>query len=159
MKKQLSMFLTITSISTTLIASDIKYEVGTGRNYTGLIGITANKMIKPNIELYGGLGYVGAVIGTKYYINDNIRLNLNYGTQGKVAIKKNGDNDYDFSNGKIVHGINIGIDYIWNNGISLGLTYMVTSTKDKYFDDWERDHGAKVNDNTNDISVSLGYRF
>ncbi len=154
MKKSLSTLLSITAISTTLLASDIKYDVGIGTNYGGIIGITANKMIQSSIELYGGIGLVGAVAGARYYINENIRFNANYGFQGLLLIE-NDDDDIEY-----LHGVNIGLDYLWSNGISLGLMYMATSNKDDVIDDWEnKGYDIEEQGLTGDVKLTLGYRF
>jgi len=58
------------------------------------------------------------------------------------------------------NGINVGLDYMWSNGISLGLVYLVTSNMDDVVDEWE-DKGYTVDEKgfSGDIKLSLGYRF
>ncbi len=152
--------LLISALSASLIATmgfceDINYEVGLGANYGGIIGVTANKKIQENVELFAGLGLVGAVAGARYYINENIRLNANYGVHGFMVVEDSSDDD-----AKLLHGINLGADYMWNNGVSLGLVYRATSNEDDVIDEW-RDKGYTVEKKgwSGDIGLSLGYRF
>jgi len=137
----------------TLSLAEMNYEVGVGANYGGIIGVTANKKIESNVEVFGGIGLVGAVAGARYYLNDNIRLNTNYGVHGLIVAKESSDDKI-----KLLHGINIGVDYIWGNGISLGLVYPVTSNADDAVDEL-RKKGYDVEKRSIDVLLSLGYRF
>lgn len=157
MKKKMSIFSLVALLSSSVLCADVRYEVGLGTNYGGFVGVTANTKIQPKIELFAGLGLVGAVAGARYYINDNIRLNANYGTNGLLYIEGQGG---DKDEVKLLHGINIGADYMWNNGVSLGLAYMATSNKDDVLDEWHR-KGYDIDEKglKGDVKLSLGYRF
>jgi len=125
---------------------EVQWEIGTGSNYGGLLGVTANYEVVENVELYGGLAILGAAVGAKYYLNNNVRLNANYGVNGYGYTSE--DKLYVYS------GLNVGADYIWDNGLSLGLTTALTS---KYINDDDID---KLDDDyTPDVFISIGYRF
>lgn len=136
------------------LLSDIKWESGVGVNYGGLLGITANKKVSDEVELYAGLAAVGAVAGARYYPIPNVRLNLSYGTQGLLAKEEvNGDKVYE-----IFHGLNVGVDYVWENGLSLGLVYYAYSNMDDKMDEAEN-QGYTIDRSDLKVGVSLGYRF
>jgi len=91
----------------------------------------------------------------RYYVSDNIRINANYGVHGIMVAEDSSEDET-----KLLHGINIGADYIWENGISLGLVYRATSNEDDIVDEW-RNKGYVVEEKgwSGDIGLSLGYRF
>ena len=130
--------------------SEVQWEIGTGPNYGGVLGVTANYEVLENVELYGGLAILGAVVGAKYYASNNIRLNANYGVNGYGYTSD--DKLYVFS------GLNVGADYIWDNGLSLGLTTALTS-KHINDDDIDIDIDKLDDDYTPDVFISIGYRF
>jgi len=136
--------------------SEVQWEIGTGSNYGGLFGVTANYEVVENVELYGGLAILGAAVGAKYYVSNNVRLNANYGVNGYGY---NSDNKlYVYS------GLNVGADYIWDNGLSLGLTAALTSKliNDDGIDigiDIGKDIDKSDDDYTQNVFISIGYRF
>jgi hypothetical protein len=99
---------------------------------------------------------VGAVAGARFYVSDNVRLNLNYGVQGYL-IKESRYEDTDEV--EIFHGINTGINYIWDNGFSLGLVYRVTSNVDEKKEEAIREGYVMSEDYTGKVKLSFGYRF
>jgi len=134
---------------------EVQWEIGTGSNYGGLLGVTANYEVVENVELYGGLAILGAVVGAKYYLNNNVRLTANYGVNGYEYTSD--DKLYVYS------GLNVGADYIWDNGLSLGLTTALTSELINDDDIDDEDINIDINklddDYTPKVFISIGYRF
>jgi len=77
-------------LSFTISSMAVEWEMGFGSNYGGLLGVTVNHMPANDTELYAGLALVGGVLGTRYYIDENLRLNLNYGVNGYRSNTKDG---------------------------------------------------------------------
>jgi len=150
--KKLNLLMALLFASTVTSMAEVEWEIGVGSNYGGLLGITANYGVTEDIEVYGGLALLGGVVGGRYYFTDNVRFNASYGVQGFAIYD---DNDkYDF-----ITGLNAGLDYMWDNGFSLGAVYHVTSNADDVKNDIIVD-GYKIDkDYTSNISLSLGYRF
>jgi len=150
MKKIIKSILVLI-IATLPALAEVEWEIGMGANYGGILGITANYDITDDIELYGGLGVVGGVIGTRYYINDNIRFNANYGMNG-IAYTSD-DKLY------VAAGFNVGADYIWDNGFSLGVVGTLSSKFINSDDAIELDIDKAGDDYTPTVLLSVGYRF
>jgi opacity protein-like surface antigen len=153
MKKLVSSSFAI-GILVSILNADAKYEVGLGVN-SALIGVTANWEVVKSTELFAGIG-LGAVVGARYYINDQFRLNASYGTQG-YGILEDGDDDKI----EVVHGLNIGVDYDFGekDGWNAGLAYNLTSNYDDLVDEYKA-KGYETDDISSDgVKLSLGYRF
>jgi len=148
-----------TNIETsTLGKSEIAWEVGLGINYGGLLGVTANYKVAEDIEVYGGLAILGGVVGARYYFNESIRFNANYGVNGYGYVSDSSEDKLT-----IYAGLNLGIDYIFDNGVSLGIMTSLTS-KNIYGDDISDidkniDIKKDIDDYTPNLLLSLGYRF
>jgi len=148
-------------LSFTISSMAVEWEVGFGPNYGGLLGVTINHIPANDTELYAGLALVGGVLGTRYYIDENVRLNLNYGVNGYRYNTKNGE---DFIS--TYHGFNLGLDYIWNNGFNLGITVALSqkaynTNKSKILNTYDETTKIIKDDNSkpSKIGLSLGYRF
>jgi hypothetical protein len=65
------------------------YELGLGTNYGGVVGVTINTEINSNVEMFAGLGLgyeaLGYVVGSKFWLNENVRLTANYGINCVVS--------------------------------------------------------------------------
>jgi len=153
MKKIIAIGL-LSCVLTTSSMAEVNWELGMGSNYGGIIGVTANNKATDEVELYGGIGLVGAVAGARYYATNNIRLNLNYGVQGYLT-KEGGHKDGT----EILHGVNTGVDYIWDNGFSLGLVYHIISNADKKINEAENEGYYVKEKYGGKVKLSLGYRF
>jgi hypothetical protein len=134
--------------------ADVSWEMGMGSNYGGLLGLTANNKISDEVELYGGLALVGAVVGARYYINENVRINANYGTQGYIIKESQCKDEIEY-----LHGFNLGMDYVWDNGMVLGLMYHVASNESDKTREMRSEGYTIENDTTARVNLSLGYRF
>ena len=102
--KKILLIISIVIFSTATAAKQ-SYEIGGGYNYGGLIGATVSQEVSSNVEMFAGLGVAaesaGYVVGTKFWINDKVRLTLNYGTNCHVSSTT--WTDYE--------GLNVGIGY------------------------------------------------
>lgn len=134
--------------------AEVAWELGIGANYGGLVGVTVNNKVSDEVELYGGLALVGAVVGARFYATENVRFNLNYGVQGYMIKEGRYEDEIE-----IFHGINTGIDFIWDNGFSLGLVYHLISNVDDKIDEAISEGYALDEDYTGKVKLSLGYRF
>jgi len=135
---------------------EIAWEVGFGTNYGGLLGITANYIVAEDVEVYGGLAILGGVVGARYYLDENIRFNANYGVNGYGYASDSSEDKLT-----IYAGLNLGIDYIFDNGVSLGIMTTLTS-KNIYgdgIDDKNIDINKDIDDYTPNVFISVGYRF
>ena len=132
--------------------STISSEVGVGVNYGGIVGFTTNYEIDPNTELFGGfgagIGSVGFVLGSKYYINDSVRLIVNYGTNSWVELTPGNWENYQ--------GINFGVGYVGSkrDGWSIDLMYVDRTDADEAIAS-----GNYVCYGCSNIKISFGYRF
>ena len=158
MKKILGM-IALTYVMTIPTLADIKYEdlkweIGTGGNYGGFLGGTANAKVGKKFEVFGGVALLGAVAGARYYFTPHVRANLNYGVQGYLLKEyKSTGKEID-----IIHGVNLGVDYVFNKGFNLGIVYHIVTNAESVVDDAIAE-GFIVNDNKGRIKLSLGYRF
>jgi len=145
----------------TVSSTALEWEVGFGSNSGGILGITANHTVTNDVEVYGGLALIGGVLGTRYYINENIRFNINYGVNGY------GNKDKNWNNYLLIyHGFNLGLDYIWNNGFNLGITVALSqnayyTNKSKISSTAYSEMKRSFDDDSkpNIIGISIGYRF
>ena len=164
MKKSLIMaglLFASTAFASDIKFSDIKFEVGMGVNYGGVVGLTANMEVAPKTEAFAGLGFFGAigyVIGGRYYINDNVRLVANYGTNGYVVRQLV---TFGITETETCEGINIGAEYVWKSGWSAGLMYIVTSDMDDKIEELKAQGYIIEKPFLSDMKIKLtfGYRF
>ena len=112
---KLLIILGVVIFSTATVAKQ-SYELGGGYNYGGLVGVTVNQELSSNVEMFGGLGIgmeaVGYVVGTKFWINDNARLTMNYGTNCHISSPWT---DYE--------GLNFGIGYSFSGKNEVGWAF------------------------------------
>ena len=99
--------ITVLTFSSSSIA-DQAFEIGLGTNHAGVLGGTINIDVNPNTEFFWGLGLtagegVGYVIGSRYWINDNLRLIGNYGYNCTVTTISTTTTYKDY------YGLNIGV--------------------------------------------------
>jgi hypothetical protein len=126
----------------------VTYDVGAGANYGG-IGAVVNYAATDDLEVFagGGLGYVA---GVKYYLSDNTRISVNYGTNAILV------NSSVTSIDKKFQGVNIGVGYISdrNGGWSADLMYIDTSSAESYM---AANNGYTLNGGK--VKLSFGYRW
>jgi len=139
-------------------AKDFYVSVGFGANY-GLLGATVNKKIDDKVEVFAGVGYLhnkGYVIGGRYHIKDNIRLIANYGTNSTLERSTSlSSSEYES-----FEGFNLGADYLFNNGWSVGLMLRDTSKLDDKEDELKKLGYSKITDSeSSKIVLSVGYDF
>lgn len=144
--KKINIILALFS-ATVVSSMALEWEIGIGSNYGGILGVTANHRATENIELYGGIALLGGVLGTRFYIDKNIRLNANYGVNGY---------GYSSEHLTIYHGFNLGMDYIGDNGFTVGIT---TSFSHKSYNLNETIYLKNEDKYTPNIALSIGYRF
>ena len=154
MKKILTL-ISILLISTSASAAQ-KYEVGLGTNHGGVLGGSISTDLSENTEIFAGLGLtagesVGFVIGSKLWLNDNIRLIGNYGyncTVKTITIGSTTTTSY-----KDYMGLNIGAGYSFggkdSSGVSVDL--MLTNQSDC--------RKAASQKSKTAIKIALGYLF
>ena len=123
-------------------------ESGFGINYGGIAGITINSELNSNTEIFGGVGLgrdnIGYVLGAKFWLNEQVRLSTNYGTNCSV---KTGSNYKDYE------GLNFGIGYAFNNKES-GWVFDLM-----FADISDCNDAASSNASDSSVKVSAGYRF
>ena len=133
-----------------------KYELGLGTNHGGVLGGSISTDLSENTEIFAGLGLtagesVGFVIGSKLWLNDNIRLTGNYGyncTVKTITIGSTTTTSY-----KDYMGLNIGAGYSFggkeSNGVSIDLMLIDTSDCNK----------ASSTKSSSSLKLALGYSF
>ena len=154
MKKILTL-IGILLISTSASAAQ-KYEVGLGTNHGGVLGGSISTDLSENTEIFAGLGLtagksVGFVIGSKLWLNDNIRLIGNYGYNCTVKTTTIGSTTT--TSYKDYMGLNIGAGYSFggkeSNGVSIDLMLIDTSDCNK----------ASSTTSSSSLKLALGYSF
>ena len=144
--------ITVLTFSSSSIA-DQAFEIGLGTNHAGVLGGTINIDVNSNTEFFGGLGLtagegVGYVIGSRYWINDNLRLIGNYGYNCTVKTVSTTTTYKDY------YGLNIGVGYsfggIDSSGIALDL--MLIDTSDCH-------NAVGSSESKSSMKLALGYRF
>lgn len=152
------------SLSFELIAKDkVKINntytsIGIGANYGGLFGVTINNKINDKFEFFTGLGGItslGYVVGGRFYINDNMRLIANYGTNSTLQIIKENILKTKFED---FEGVNFGFDIVANNGFNMGLMFIDTSNLDNRVNELKK-QGLNISSTTGKIKFSIGYNF
>ena len=152
MKKLLTL-ISILTLSTISSAAQV-YELGMGTNHGGILGGSISTNLSENTEIFAGLGLtaaegIGFVIGSKLWLNENLRLIANYGynctvkTVGATTTYK----DY--------YGLNIGAGYSFggkdSNGVAIDLMLIDTSNC--------KDAVVGSTESNSAIKLALGYRF
>ena len=126
----------------------VTYDVGVGANYGG-VGAVVNYAASDDLEVFagGGLGYVA---GVKYYLSDNTRISVNYGTNAILV------NSSVTAVDKKFEGVNIGVGYISNRngGWSADLIYIDTSSVESYM---AANNGYTISGGK--VKLSFGYRW
>jgi len=150
MKKILTL-IGILLISTSASAAQ-KYELGLGTNHGGVLGGSISTDLSENTEIFAGLGLtagesVGFVIGSKLWLNDNMRLIANYGYNCTVKTIGTTTTYKDYN------GLNVGAGYSFggkdSSGVSVDL--MLTNQSDC--------RKAASQKSKSEIKIALGYRF
>ena len=150
MKKILTL-IGILLISTSATAAQ-KYEVGLGTNHGGVLGGSISTDLSENTEIFAGLGLtagesVGFVIGSKLWLNDNMRLIANYGYNCTVKTIGTTTTYKDYN------GLNVGAGYSFggkeSNGVSIDLMLIDTSDCNK----------ASSTTSSSSLKLALGYSF
>ena len=150
MKKILTL-IGILLISTSASAAQ-KYELGLGTNHGGVLGGSISTDLSENTEIFAGLGLtagesVGFVIGSKLWLNDNMRLIANYGYNCTVKTIGTTTTYKDYN------GLNVGAGYSFggkdSSGVSVDL--MLTNQSDC--------RKAASQKSKTAIKLALGYRF
>ncbi len=153
-------FTKITTAQEIATKDEVNFEIGAGVNYGGgIIGGTVSREVTPNLELFAAVGAfvdVGYTVGGRYYVDENIRLTLNYGTNSYLEVTElDGTNDYEnFA------GVNFGIGWINSKqgGFNIDLMYISTDNLDDRVDELEK-QGYQVDEDSGKVKLSLGYRF
>ena len=113
------------------------------------VGAVVSYAATDDLEVFagGGLGYVA---GVKYYLSDNTRISVNYGTNAILV------NSSVTSIDKKFQGVNIGVGYISdrNGGWSADLMYIDTSSAESYM---AANNGYALNGGK--VKLSFGYRW
>ena len=156
MKKNL-IILGIVIFSTATMAKQ-SFEAGLGTNYGGLGGAVVTQDLSSNVEMFAGLGLglesVAYVVGTKFWLNNNTRLTMNYGTNC-IYETWSSAKGYDW---KDYEGLNFGIGYTFSGkdeaGWAFDLMLLDTSDCNAATDDYY----SSVNDDSA-IRLAAGYRF
>ena len=150
MKKILTL-IGILLISTSASAAQ-KYEVGLGTNHGGVLGGSISTDLSENTEIFAGLGLtagdgIGFVIGSKLWLNDNMRLIANYGYNCTVKTIGTTTTYKDYN------GLNVGAGYSFggkdSSGVSVDL--MLTNQSDC--------RKAASQKSKTAIKLAFGYRF
>jgi hypothetical protein len=150
MKKILTL-ISILLISISASAAQ-KYEVGLGTNHGGVLGGSISTDLSENTEIFAGMGLtagesVGFVIGSKLWLNDNMRLIANYGYNCTVKTIGTTTTYKDYN------GLKVGAGYSFggkdSSGVSVDL--MLTNQSDC--------RKAASQKSKTAIKLALGYRF
>jgi len=159
--KKLILSILALGVILTVTHAETKYEVGAGVN-SAVLGVTANWEVSKKTEVFAGIG-LGAVVGGRYNIDDKVRMNISYGTQGYGFIEKQYTS---FSNESTIdiehlHGANIGLDYDFGDkdGWQAGLAYMLTSNIDDVKEKYKKMGAEEVIGSSKGVRLTLAYRY
>jgi len=150
MKKILTL-ISILLLSTSASAAQ-NYEVGMGTNHGGILGGSISTNLNENTEIFAGLGLtagdgIGFVIGSKLWLNENIRLIANYGYNCTVKTIGSTTTYKDYN------GLNVGAGYSFggkgSNGVSIDVMLIDSSDCNK----------ASAAISSSSLKLALGYRF
>jgi len=142
--KKILLILGIVFFNTTAVA-EMSDEIGLGYNYGGYVGYVTHVGVSSNTEFFIGTGVVpgslGFVGGAKFWLNDNVRLTTNYGTN---CIVSGTDNSYE--------GLNFGVGYAFGGRKEGDLIDLMIL-------DWTEcnKHATGITDTG--VLLSIGYRF
>lgn len=142
-------------------AQDVKWGVGMGVNYGGGVGVQASMPMNEQIDAFVALGAlvgIGYTVGVQYKIDEHIRATFNYGTNAYVETCPSypcpGSSTY-----KLFSGLNLGAEYLWDNGFHLDLMY-IDSSSAQDFQQEEIARGAVYEEElVGGIRLSFGYNF
>ena len=149
--KKIITFIGILTLSSISVAAQ-NYEVGMGTNHGGILGGSISTELNENTEIFAGLGLtsgdgVGFVIGSKLWLNDNMKLIANYGYNCTVKTIGTTTTYKDYN------GLNVGAGYSFggkdSSGVSVDL--MLTNQSDC--------RKAASQKSKTAIKRALGYRF
>ena len=136
----------------TSASADQNYEVGLGTNHGGILGGSISTDLNENTEIFVGLGLtigdgIGFVIGSKLWLNENMRLIANYGYNCTVKTIGTTTTYKDYN------GLNVGAGYSFGGKDSSGasLDLMLTNQSDC--------RKAASQKSKTAIKIALGYRF
>ena len=148
MKKILTI-LGILIFSTTAVANQ-SFEVGIGTNYGGILGGTINVDLNANTEVFAGLGTglerVTYVVGTKFWLNEKLRLSANYGYNCTVKTVSTTTTYKDYN------GLNFGIGYALSRKSGAAIDLMLIDSSDC-------NEAAGSTESSSGVKIALGYRF
>ena len=155
--KKILLIISIVIFSTSTMAKQ-SFEAGFGTNYGGLGGGVVVQDLSSNVEMFAGIGVglesVAYVIGTKFWLDDTIRLSANYGTNCTYETWSSSAG-YDW---KDFEGFNFGIGYAFggkdDTGWAFDLMFLDISDCNAGTDDYY----SSVNDDSA-IRLAAGYRF
>ena len=148
--KRLLTLISILILSTASSAEQ-NYEVGFGTNYGGVLGGTINVDLNANTEVFVGLGAgfdgVTYVVGTKFWLNEKLRLSANYGYNCTVKTVSTTTTYKDYN------GLNVGIGYAFGgrkSGAAIDLMLIDSS---------DCSEAAGSTESSSSAKIALGYRF
>jgi len=149
--KKIITLIGILFLSTSGLAAQ-NYEVGMGTNHGGILGGSISTDLNENTEIFVGLGLtigdgIGFVIGSKLWLNENMRLIANYGYNCTVKTIGTTTTYKDYN------GLNVGAGYSFGGKDSSGasLDLMLTNQSDC--------RKAASQKSKTAIKIALGYRF
>ena len=148
--KKLLTFFTI-SILSSISSADQNYDVGLGTNYGGVLGGTINVDLNANTEVFVGLGAgfdgVTYVVGTKFWLNEKLRLSTNYGYNCTVKTVSTTTTYKDYN------GLNFGIGYAFGGRKSgAAIDLMLIDSSDCH-------EAAGSTESSTGVKIAVGYRF
>ena len=148
--KRLLTLISILILSTASSAEQY-FEVGFGTNYGGILGGTINVDLNSNTEVFVGLGAgfdgVNYVVGTKFWLNEKLRLSANHGYNCTVETVSTTTTYKDYN------GLNFGIGYaFWDRKSGPAIDLMLLDTSDC-------NEAAGSSESSSQLKIALGYRF
>ena len=148
--KRLLTLISILILSTASSAEQ-NYEVGFGTNYGGVLGGTINVDLNANTEVFVGLGAgfdgVNYVVGTKFWLNEKLRLSANYGYNCTVKTVSTTTTYKDYN------GLNFGIGYaFWGRKSGPAIDLMLLDYSNCA-------DAAGSTESSSGVKIALGYRF
>ncbi len=149
--KKIIIFISLLTLGSISIAGQ-NYELGLGTNHGGIFGGSISTELNENTEIFAGLGLtagdgIGFVIGSKLWINNNMRLIANYGYNCTVKTIGTTTTYKDYN------GLNVGAGYSFAGKDSRGASVdlMLTNQSDC--------RKAASQKSKTAIKLALGYRF
>ena len=147
--KRLLTLISILILSTASSAEQY-FEVGFGTNYGGILGGTINVDLNSNTEVFVGLGAgfdgVNYVVGTKFWLNEKLRLSANHGYNCTVETVSTTTTYKDYN------GLNFGIGYALSRKSGAAIDLMLIDSSDCY-------EAVGSTESSTGVKIALGYRF